>query len=718
MCGATGTAQQEPQNQNNIGDGDNAVTRVDVEHEELQSEEDGHQRRHRVRQRHGVSADIPSTGPLDLPTWAASPFGQWQPRDLVNRTPQHLTTLKAPPPVSLPSNAWSAPPLFLNEEYLVMGTTDGCVCIWPAEVLAGVAARRGTGTGTSSLLSDPDGSAEATVNHDAVLPGAVVDTATGPRANRRSSIVQLAAAPLGIKLVPEVDASLSEDSGEATTLNDGTTAHVRTVDETPLAMPATHQVVAVTVLGDVHVISISATGTASLAFSWNTARCGITCATVYDNGNIILGYQSGYLEAWSLAGDDNDTRKSQNRRVVAKLVFRGSFGNHSPIRSVAPMTSSMDQPNKESGKSESQEYLVVTLQPETRRSSASLLEVINIVSVEKAWQVREDKWQVREDNTSVVEVSLEEHWVLPEAGMEIIDASSLPLADTVAGAAGGFTRRTAAQWLPSSGTDCLCLLPKNADGSASVAVGLSDGTMGILSAPTVSKDESLSWGVAKAADQVLFQYPAVGLGHVNTVHSSSRQSGDKKTHPHVACCLRGATTYLIPLNSDDDAPENPPVTVISYPNDIDADMGIQHLQGFTAGNLRLSDQSSSTAAPLESHTIPVLFYAWPGGVVDVYCCELLKPPTETEHYRPILIELIQNGSVQLLQSFLSTCQEDVWRDRPEWSAARNEIVGTGEEGMDPSRTMTISKLCSSEFRSFRGLLLQVADTEGTMAALG
>jgi hypothetical protein len=230
-----------------------------------------------------------------------------------------------------------------------------------------------------------------------------------------------------------------------------------------------------------------------------------------------------------------------------------------------------------------QDYLLVTLQPETRRSSASLIEVLNVVSIEKAWEGRDDSAA----STAAGEVPLEEHWVLPEAGMEIIDASSLPIADTSEGAAGAFSRRTAAQWIPSSGTDCLCPLPKSADGSASVAVGLSDGTMAILSAPTISSDESLSWGVAKAADQVLFQYPCVGIGHVSTLHS--RNNGDNKAYPHVACCLRGATTYLIPLNSDKDAPENPAITVISYPHDIDADMGIQHLQGFTAGNLRLAD---------------------------------------------------------------------------------------------------------------------------------
>jgi hypothetical protein len=115
----------------------------------------------------------------------------------------------------------------------------------------------------------------------------------------------------------------------------------------------------------------------------------------------------------------------------------------------------------------------------------------------------------------------------------------------------------------------------------------------------------------------------------------------------------------------------------------------------------------------------VLFYAWPGGIADVYCCELLKPPEGTERYRPTLIELIQNGSAQLLKSFLSTCQEDVWRDRRDWSATRSEIVvGAEIEGMDPLLAMTIEELCSIELSSFRGLLLQLADTEGTKELLG
>jgi hypothetical protein len=103
----------------------------------------------------------------------------------------------------------------------------------------------------------------------------------------------------------------------------------------------------------------------SLAFSWNTARCGITCATVYDNGTIILGYQSGYLEAWSLASSGS------NGRIVANLLWRGSFSSHSPIRSVAPMAKPKGQPNDEPGKSASQDSLLVTIQPETRRSGTA-----------------------------------------------------------------------------------------------------------------------------------------------------------------------------------------------------------------------------------------------------------------------------------------------------------------------------------------------------------
>jgi hypothetical protein len=55
---------------------------------------------------------------------------------------------------------------------------------------------------------------------------------------------------------------------------------------------------------------------------------------------------------------------------------------------------------------------------------------------------------------------------------------------------------------------------------------------------------------SKSRRSVLFQYPCVGIDHVSTLHS--RNSGDNKTYPHVACCLRGATTCFIPLNSDTD----------------------------------------------------------------------------------------------------------------------------------------------------------------------
>jgi hypothetical protein len=82
-------------------------------------------------------------------------------------------------------------------------------------------------------------------------------------------------------------------------------------------------------------------------------------------------------------------------------------------------------PNDQPCEGASQEYLLVTFQPETRRSSASLIEVLNFVSIEKAWEARDDS-----ATAAAGEVPLEEHWILPEAGMEIIDASSLPIADT------------------------------------------------------------------------------------------------------------------------------------------------------------------------------------------------------------------------------------------------------------------------------------------------
>jgi hypothetical protein len=582
----------------------------------------------------------------------------------------------------------------MQDRFLVLGTANGHVCVWSALQLLEKIATAGTN------------------RHTPIPPCHTVDTGV----EYRAAIVQIAAAPLGTQLI--------ETSKQVATA----------------ASSMGHcQVVAVTVQGDVFVVDIPTTaagGDASLAFSFNTDRCGITSVVVVPNEadalNIVVGYQSGYLESWALSQAttaDSETSKDPGAIVTAKLVWRGAFGSQSPIRAVAPLLP-IDPPSRPV----LAQYLAVTLQPETYRSSASLLEVVDMTSAAKSWM------QVREDAVATTTLALEDHWILPEAGMELIDAGTLT--ET---AVNSYTKRAVPNWIPSNGTDCLYSLQQqqqtsnsssSSESAASVAFGLSDGTTGILSATTDPLNGTLSWGIAKAVDQVLFQYPCIGLGHVHTTADPSSNGNDKRTQSHVAYCLRGGTTYLVPITPvvAEDAPKedallaaDPPVTVLSYPHDMDSDTDTQYLHGFAAGNIRVLGE--------EDRSIPLLFYAWPDSVVDVYSSELLiahqqrQPLKETNYrLRPILLELMGNGSVQLLQSFVTTRPVDIWRNRPDWIAAHGALVGSSDTEQDEAGAviakddfsnaiLTIDQLLSPRLKAFRTLLLDIADAESPMDAL-
>lgn len=687
-----------------------------IAHRDGESDDGEAHSHHRVRQRNEGSNT--SIGPLDLLPWAASPFDQWRRRKLVNRTPQHLETLQTP--ALSPVGAWSAPPVLVDGHFLVMATTDGYICVWPARVLAGKVAGRGANPDKDTTTSTTPSSTSTTAasfgadnsssRDDPVVPGSIVDTKTAPgtRRDHQSSLVQLAVAPKGVRLVPELSAAGQSKVSDSPPTPTKSKIATETSHEKIGTSTIDYQLVAISVQGDVYVVDIDSFGIVTLAFSFHTGRCGITCATVNENAQIIIGYQLGYVEAWALSLNVNSNSKSKEESVMPKLAWRASFSSHSPIRSVAPLKTSLedDQPTSEQSPvitaNSPNEYLAVTLQPETRRSSASLLEVVDLSSVADAWD------KMGNPTAAAAAVPLEEHWVLPDAGMELIDADTLSL-PSESGSDGCGSHATS-NWIPSSGTDCLMPLPQQ-NGSLSVAVGLSDGTLGIVSASVSSLHGMLSWGIAAPANQVLFPYPCIGLGQVNLTSNRTPLQPS-----HVAYCMRGSTTYLVPADTEED---DPPVTVLSYPDDVDSDTGglQQAVQGFTAGNLRLSNTALKAG---ESSTLPVLVYAWPGGIVDVYSCELLNPDNDSgQRFRPVLLELLENGSAKLLHRFLTMRGIETFHNRPDWMAAWNEITAFSkrDEGLDDEKLLTISQLCSPELVSFRNLLLQLADVEGQIELL-
>jgi hypothetical protein len=67
----------------------------------------------------------------------------------------------------------------------------------------------------------------------------------------------------------------------------------------------------------------------------------------------------------------------------------------------------------------------------------------------------------------------------------------------------------------------------------SFAAALSDGSIAVMRA--MITDGSLRWGVD--GDQRVLSFPAIGIAPVTL-----------STGPHLACCLRGGTVYLVPEN--------------------------------------------------------------------------------------------------------------------------------------------------------------------------
>jgi hypothetical protein len=119
-------------------------------------------------------------------------------------------------------------------------------------------------------------------------------------------------------------------------------------------------------------------------------------------------------------------------------------------------------------------------------------------------------------------------------------------------------------------------------------------------------------------------------------------------------------------------------------------------------------------------TAPVLLYAWPSGVVDVYLCGLFQPETpkasqttrdETTGHRDDFVprlekqaleEMIENGSTETLLSILNEV-----RERLEYPLLRTAEWETLLKD-SPSGFLTLKMLCSKEYRQVRQLLLSMA----------
>jgi hypothetical protein len=254
-------------------------------------------------------------------------------------------------------------------------------------------------------------------------------------------------------------------------------------------------------------------------------------------------------------------------------------------------------------------------------------------------------------------------------------------------------------------------------GSPGVAVTLSSGTVAQLWP---------GWGIRRDDDQLLLPHPVVGLGLF--VYDARL---------HWVCGLRGGTCYLIPVANDRDDGELPPIRVALYPHDIDVDNTSIYMQDMTAGNLQKLEGDDDCK-------VPVLVYVMPGGVVEIYSCELavtrrsdpdlaVPPDSEEDQY---LEAAIKHGCLEMVVRLLHERQDTAWvagvddegNDSLLWEAAYQEIMaplaattanGEGRNEHADAATITVGPFSRNpttmddlrQMPALQSLLLSLARTD-------
>lgn len=703
----------------------------------------------------------------DTGATAAADGAAWRCARLTHRTPQHLGTLTVAaaaaagnnPPHSSSSSAAAAttttlptiscPPVLVANRHLVAACHDGNICLWNLMHLPAMRLRQNNSDSASSaaLSSAVDVDRDSDVGlrqrtHAAVaVTDAPVETDEERSSRRRSSgsssssrmiedpVIALdtlaTMAPLSV-----VDTATTPTPTTTSGVCSHGSSHIVQLAVAPAASALTADlsssnrdssvVVAAHAVGTIHVLTAGDDGTLHAVAAFHTARGGVTSAAVTLDSCIVVGYQTGHLEGWSVqrrkrmyaapadgmaaapkqaaARDDDWSARLRWRAVfstdspqpaiaaIAQLPVRRPSGNsnNSDTRSDdvvgcsgVPTAPTLEFPppvpphadKNDVDVEENHEYLVLTLHHDssTRPGTASMVEVVDVASIATAWR------QLPVDVSSTAAVSLDEHWILPEAGREILDSSTV-----ASDRPSPFSE--APHWIPSLGTNSLCSIA-----GACCAAGLADGMVTVLDAGISADGGQLAWGVSMATDQLCLAFPCIGIGCVDiAVHD-----GDEAI-PYVACCLRGSTTYVIPVyGSNETSPADSPLLTLSIPHDLDDDSSLRHLQGFAAMNLGGTREHSRNRTP-------ILVYVWPGGVVDIYSCGLLQNAISSSDLQ--LRELLYNGSADLLRYLLLSSSE---HESSDWNAARTEVQVLGE-----NVPITIDDLRSQRFTVFRSVLMR------------
>jgi hypothetical protein len=447
--------------------------------------------------------------------------------------------------------------------------------------------------------------------------------------------------------------------------------------------------------------------------NWVTQKLGATCmATRNDGGgkgidSVCVGYASGHIEAWNVPKlESPDAPPPRLARTKTKTTTAGVSMEwegylHDAIRTL----SCLESPHREAeptgnetgnsqgaGNGRSDYYLMAIVSVRTRTGEKGKQEsTFPMLKLLDAKRIRSEIQNPAKHGA----ISLENYSLPQSRGMELIEATTVSLSKNNC----QLPKRVPI--LDSHGANASCNL-KSAGSGSFTGLSFPDGITCLLSS---NKD---AVGVAQPDHQLLLSYPAIGSAQIDIVDESGKPSS------YMAACLRGGTCYLIPISTNTN--NNQSIATIPYPQDIESDLSFVYVQAFTAGNL-----------VLDGIDLPVLVYAWPGGVIDVYACGLM--PSEAPNSngsesidddssdvlisraeRRCLRDAIDNECISLISKIVDELRENSQHpllQMEEWQQLFAEIK-SGTNPSSPLDDISLESLCSIEHQSLRRILLSLA----------
>jgi len=502
-----------------------------------------------------------------------------------------------------------------------------------------------------------------------------------------------------------------------------------------------------------------------LMHNWVTEKLGATCmATLNDGGGIgidtiCVGYKSGYIEAWnvnqihslhpkhSVHGTKHQRKTSEQGFSLhwegymydsvrtLSFLFRSKDPQKESLAiddasaksdegsSKLDITKSLKTGNIESVERAKEHYLLTVVARSTRKAdkgkqqpTSSMLKILDLK------RIMNNETKKKTDLSRVEEMSLQKYTLPQSQGMELMDATTIPLSEDCR-----LPKRVPI--LENHGADAACILSSARSGGGGknekscVGITFPDGITSLLSSSSSSQDELFdAVGIAEENHQVLLSYPAIGNGQLEINGKNGKVSS------YLATCLRGGTCYLIPTTSDnksDDEINNSSIATIPFPHDIQSDLPNIYVQAFTAGNLIV-----------DGSLLPILIYAWPGGVIDVYASGLIhsKPSKSDESSvmvdddttnddnlvsrveRRALQDLIDNESLLLLSKIVDELRDDSRHpllQREEWQQFLTETKAAGKALLPNSvdNIAAFDSLCSIQQQNLRRILLSLSLSE-------